>query len=95
MIGSETFVIVSGLSKRSQNLIAIATKLHDTGIRYYSYQLRGLIGLYKPGILQPIRYNTDEHFPLSLVNWAFEEGRIAIAAVAKDTFNYIKRQKKF
>ncbi len=56
MIGSETFVIVSGLSKRSHNIIAITTKIHDLGIRYYSYQLRGLIGLYKPGSLQPIRY---------------------------------------
>ncbi len=32
---------------------------------------------------------------MSLVDWAFEAGRIAIAAVAKDTYNYIKRQKKF
>ena len=95
-MGKETFAVVSGLSKKTQRLIAIASKVHDTGVKFYSFMLRGFIGLYIKGLNQPLRYETDQHFPMSLINWVFENGRSPITPLEKEEIlQYLKRQNKF
>lgn len=88
--------MVSGLSKKTQRMIAIANKVHDNGIKFYSFLLRGFIGLFKKGVDQPLRYETDQNFPMSLMDWAFENGRSPIVSLEKEeTLRYLRRQKKF
>lgn len=94
-IGKETFVIISGLSQKARRSIAIARKLNDFGITFYTFLAQGYIRLYKNGSEQPLTYQTDQDFPLSLIYWSFEEGRAPITHVTKGIRQYIEKQKKF
>jgi hypothetical protein len=88
-------VLISGLSNKSRRSIAIARKVLDYGINYYTFQARGFIRLYKAGSDAAQTYSTDHKFPLSLVEWAFKHGRPPVIALDATTLNYAKNQKEY
>jgi hypothetical protein len=50
---------VSGLGQKAERIVAVATKLDNFNVNYFSFNSSGFIKLYKEGSSTPLIYNTD------------------------------------